>query len=604
MRQATGDHIRPRGCLHLLASARRLPATGRRCSRAVSVQHTQPSSAQARSACPPGRVPAGRDAAASAPRTPSHGQKNKMLIDATHPEETRVVVLRNGRVEEFDYEFGRTQTASRQHLPGKGHARRAVAAGRLRRLRRQPPRLPGVQRNPSRLLSDPGRRPAGAAAGGGRGGSRGRGGGRCAAPKRAAADSERSRRPGPRAASRTSTTGRQRADDDRSATTATTCVTMRRDGTERGTSPRAPPDAGRSTRRAGGDGAAMPSGTGDACRGDRRRYGRGPRDGQLGHVEQVGSEDAMEEVPERPRRRMRSYKIQEVIKRRQIILVQVVKEERGSKGAALTTYLSLAGRYTVLMPNTGRGGGISRKITQAAGPQAPEGHRPRARSAGWHGPHHPHRRRRAHQAGDQARLRVSDAPVGERARHDAAVDGAVPRLRGRQPHQALDPRPLLQGHRRDPGGRRGSPYAKRTTSCACCRPSQAKSVIKLRGARAAVHPLPDRAAAERHVQPLRDAALGRLSRHQPDRGAGLHRRQLRQVDARVLHRGDRAQHQSRGVRGDRPAAEAAGPRRPDRHRLHRHGGAAQQPQGREPAQGCAAPRPRPHPGRAASAISA
>ncbi len=81
-------------------------------------------------------------------------------------------------------------------------------------------------------------------------------------------------------------------------------------------------------------------------------------------VEQVGSEDALEEVPERPRRRMRSYKIQEVIKRRQIILVQVVKEERGSKGAALTTYLSLAGRYTVLMPNTGRGGGISRKITQ------------------------------------------------------------------------------------------------------------------------------------------------------------------------------------------------------------------------------------------------
>ena len=80
-------------------------------------------------------------------------------------------------------------------------------------------------------------------------------------------------------------------------------------------------------------------------------------------VEQVGSEDALEEVPERPRRRMRSYKIQEVIKRRQIILVQVVKEERGSKGAALTTYLSLAGRYTVLMPNTGRGGGISRKIT-------------------------------------------------------------------------------------------------------------------------------------------------------------------------------------------------------------------------------------------------
>ena len=75
------------------------------------------------------------------------------------------------------------------------------------------------------------------------------------------------------------------------------------------------------------------------------------------------NEDVLEEVPVRPRRRLRSYKIQEVIKRRQVLLVQVVKEERGTKGAALTTYLSLAGRYTVLMPNTARGGGISRKIT-------------------------------------------------------------------------------------------------------------------------------------------------------------------------------------------------------------------------------------------------
>ena len=85
--------------------------------------------------------------------------------------------------------------------------------------------------------------------------------------------------------------------------------------------------------------------------------------GEAEAVEQVGSEDALEELAQRPRRRVRSYKIQEVIKRRQVILVQVVKEERGNKGAALTTYLSLAGRYTVLMPNTARGGGISRKIT-------------------------------------------------------------------------------------------------------------------------------------------------------------------------------------------------------------------------------------------------
>ncbi|HYD44752.1 MAG TPA: ribonuclease E/G, partial [Phenylobacterium sp.] len=76
-------------------------------------------------------------------------------------------------------------------------------------------------------------------------------------------------------------------------------------------------------------------------------------------------DDLEEEVERRRRRLMRRYKIQEVIRRRQIMLVQVVKEERGNKGAALTTYLSLAGRYGVLMPNTARGGGISRKITAA-----------------------------------------------------------------------------------------------------------------------------------------------------------------------------------------------------------------------------------------------
>ncbi|MEM1284148.1 MAG: ribonuclease E/G [Pseudomonadota bacterium] len=83
-------------------------------------------------------------------------------------------------------------------------------------------------------------------------------------------------------------------------------------------------------------------------------------------VDESGSDDALEEARPRRRANRRHYKIQEVIKRRQIILVQVVKEERGNKGAALTTYLSLAGRYAVLMPNTPRGGGISRKITSAS----------------------------------------------------------------------------------------------------------------------------------------------------------------------------------------------------------------------------------------------
>jgi ribonuclease E len=106
----------------------------------------------------------------------------------------------------------------------------------------------------------------------------------------------------------------------------------------------------RAKAKSAGNGAA-----GDEDNGDDTEDGE--------KVESVGAEDALAEVPRRRRQRERRYKIQEVIKRRQIILVQVVKEERGTKGAALTTYLSLAGRYCVLMPNTARGGGISRKIT-------------------------------------------------------------------------------------------------------------------------------------------------------------------------------------------------------------------------------------------------
>ena len=82
-------------------------------------------------------------------------------------------------------------------------------------------------------------------------------------------------------------------------------------------------------------------------------------------IESIAEEDVAEEISQPRKPRPRKYKIQEVIKVRQIMLVQVVKEERGNKGAALTTYLSLAGRYCVLMPNTARGGGISRKITNA-----------------------------------------------------------------------------------------------------------------------------------------------------------------------------------------------------------------------------------------------
>lgn len=83
-------------------------------------------------------------------------------------------------------------------------------------------------------------------------------------------------------------------------------------------------------------------------------------------AETVADDDDHDDIRPVRKPRARRYKIQEVVKVRQVMLVQVVKEERGNKGAALTTYLSLAGRYCVLMPNTARGGGISRKITNAA----------------------------------------------------------------------------------------------------------------------------------------------------------------------------------------------------------------------------------------------
>ena len=83
-------------------------------------------------------------------------------------------------------------------------------------------------------------------------------------------------------------------------------------------------------------------------------------------IESVADDDDHDDLRTARKPRPKRYKIQEVVKVRQILLVQVVKEERGNKGAALTTYLSLAGRYCVLMPNTARGGGISRKITNAA----------------------------------------------------------------------------------------------------------------------------------------------------------------------------------------------------------------------------------------------
>jgi len=220
---------------------------------------------------------------------------NKMLIDASHPEETRVVVVRGSKVEEFDFE-----SASRRQLRGNiylakvtrvepslqaafieygGNRHGFLAFGEIHPDYYQ---IPTADRQA--LLEDEAR-----------------------AERDQERDEERrrSRKPKPKAAS---------AEDGEAVSEAAE----------------------------GGEASA-----------DEDEV-----------VEQLGG-DSLDEVPERPRPGRRQYKIQEVIKRRQILLVQVVKEERGNKGAALTTYLSLAGRYSVLMPNTARGGGISRKITSA-----------------------------------------------------------------------------------------------------------------------------------------------------------------------------------------------------------------------------------------------
>ncbi len=100
-------------------------------------------------------------------------------------------------------------------------------------------------------------------------------------------------------------------------------------------------------------------------RGDRKGRGRGRGNGRKGGGRGRSSRRDEDDSENRMSLRRR-YKIQDVIRRRQVMLVQVVKEERGNKGAALTTYLSLAGRYCVLMPNTMHGGGISRKISNGA----------------------------------------------------------------------------------------------------------------------------------------------------------------------------------------------------------------------------------------------
>ena len=312
--------------------------------------------------------------------------------------------------------------------------------------------------------------------------------------------------------------------------------------------------------------------------------------------EAVGGDDAAEERAPRKPMRQRRYKIQEVIKVRQILLVQVVKEERGNKGAALTTYLSLAGRYCVLMPNTARGGGISRKITNAADRKklkeisssitVPDGAGLIIRTAGA-------ARTKTEIKRDYEYLLRQWELI-----RDLTLKSIAPcaDLRGRQPDQAGDPRPLQPRDGRDPGRRRARlPRGQGLHEDAHAFAREEREALRRRAA--ALLALPGRELPLGDVQPDGAAQVRRLHRHRRHRGAGRHRRELRPRHPRGLDRGDRAQDQHGGGRGSRPADAAARPRRPDRHRLHRHGGPAQQRRRREEAQGQAQDRPRPHPGR-------
>jgi ribonuclease E len=316
---------------------------------------------------------------------------NKMLIDATHAEETRVVVLRGNRVEEFDFE-----SAAKKQLRGNIYLAKVTRVepslqaafvdyggnrhGFLAFSEIHPDyyQIPVADRQA--LLAEEADAEA----------ERARG------EDRAAERPQRRRRRRMRGNARLAATETSNSDVISEAVTLETTDTVEPAGAAPAATSEAadqlPGEAqsafaisdivnssGVATEPVAAETAATlthdaPASVSEAesepsvedDRGNEEEDEEEEDDDDDDDVEAIGGADVAEEVPERSQRvAPRRYKIQEVIKRRQVLLVQVVKEERGNKGAALTTYLSLAGRYSVLMPNTARGGGISRKITSA-----------------------------------------------------------------------------------------------------------------------------------------------------------------------------------------------------------------------------------------------
>ena len=248
---------------------------------------------------------------------------NKMLIDASHPEETRVVVVRGNRVEEFDFEAAnRKQLRGNIYLAKVTRVEPSLQAAFIEYGGNRHGFLAFSEIHPDYYQIPVADREA-----------------LLAEDLRADRDADFGDDEKPaKAAKPARGRGRSKAKDAASSETVSEDIVEAADSETVVTE----------TEDENGDGPIEVGSDDDHV------------------IEQVGGGDALEDVHDRPRQSRRQYKIQEVIKRRQILLVQVVKEERGNKGAALTTYLSLAGRYSVLMPNTGRGGGISRKITNIA----------------------------------------------------------------------------------------------------------------------------------------------------------------------------------------------------------------------------------------------
>ncbi len=334
---------------------------------------------------------------------------NKMLIDATHPEETRVVVLRGNRVEEFDFEsaqhkqlrgniylakvtrvepslqaafvdyggnrhgflafseihpdYYQIPVADRQALiDEEGRAQRAAEdeADRRSRRSRGHARARAARRDEEAVHGEPAQEATGDAAALEE---------TTQAPANSGADEDAptapelpsaEEEPAQPSATEPAPSEAEPAEPYPSTTEATATVAGADEAESAGKA------EANELREAAVEASDEPSTAPETAEDGGDGVENGEDDEAVEEaVESVGGADALEEVPDRATRYRRQYKIQEVIKRRQVMLVQVVKEERGSKGAALTTYLSLAGRYSVLMPNTARGGGISRKITSA-----------------------------------------------------------------------------------------------------------------------------------------------------------------------------------------------------------------------------------------------